>query len=710
MKPLKRNSSCFLAILFLSLALLLPVPSQVFAKNSSAADTLKNLSQLIFSGQQSRALEFLQGLKMKKSKDVWEKRLQFLAAILYLKAGDGEKAAGLLKNLQGQYAPLNDYVDFYLGLALRDSGKAREAIPILQKLKGQKLSRYLSSQLERELALAYCKAGDRGNGVDLLNQLIQMESSAAKTYHLRFDRAQCLLDLGQKQEAATHLKNLYLNYPEGDLGDAILQILSKNGISKTLQASEHLERADILLNQKRPDLAALDLEAAQQAYGGGASFALKEKMAETYFKARRYREAATLMADLRAQNPGGFDAKELEKLGQAYARSDQFDSAIATYQELRQGSGSNAAQFDFKIAFLTMDKGDYAAAHSLLEELLEKYPQHPKKSQILWYLAWNHYLLGRYDEALQALERLKSAFPKSDESGRLAYWQARILEKQGKTSEAKTLYQSVAQEEIFSYYGFLSLKRLEKDWDPPSIPKKSWTKDVPRLKVPDLFSMKELEKGGKVEIQRLKELLIVGLWEDFLAELDQITVGEGIGMTFLGSAEATDNGGAESVGAQAHWQQRYPPAYATLVSLFSQTRNFPMALTWGIMREESHFRPDVVSPANAIGLMQIIPPTGAEISRDLGRGGFVPENLYKPAVNIEYGVHYLAKNFLRFDSNLIFTIASYNAGPEAVGRWLKARPHREWDEFVEEIPYAETQNYVRKVLKSFYIYQLMYSS
>ena len=193
----------------------------------------------------------------------------------------------------------------------------------------------------------------------------------------------------------------------------------------------------------------------------------------------------------------------------------------------------------------------------------------------------------------------------------------------------------------------------------------------------------------------LQELLLMGLWEDFLELGDLRAVAAGGGSNFT----------AEENGA---WNRKYPAAYATLVSLFSQSNGLPQALGWAIMREESRFRPEVVSAANAIGLMQIIPPTGFEIARALGREGFDPQDLYRPVVNIEYGIRYLAMNLARFSGDLIRTIASYNAGPEAVERWTKARPNREWDEFVEEIPYAETQEYVRKVLRSFYLYRVIY--
>jgi soluble lytic murein transglycosylase len=304
---------------------------------------------------------------------------------------------------------------------------------------------------------------------------------------------------------------------------------------------------------------------------------------------------------------------------------------------------------------------------------------------------------------------LEENFPGSRFAQRVPYWRARILEKQGRESEARTRYQAIAQEDPFSYYGFLSLKRLDGTWDADEPPKNSWAGTMPRRHLPNSFSMGQLEKKGKRQAMRVRELLWLGLWEDFLGELAQLTREEeapyelqNLQRRIQDSAPEVETGGGNG------FEEGYPPAYPTLVSLFSKTRGFPPALTWAIMREESRFRPSVTSPAQAIGLMQIIPPTGAEIARDLGRRGFVPEQLFQPVTNIEFGVHYLNKNRARFGGDLPRTIASYNAGPDAVERWVRARPGREWDEFIEEIPYKETNLYVKKVLKSYYIYKLMY--
>ena len=662
----------------------------------------RSLSRLVLSGQFRQALETIESISGKKAKGLWKQRLKFMAAYLNLKAKNYAEAASLFQEIRKDYPLIQDYLDFYLAIALRESGKAPEAIKIFSDLSARVLPPRLSQGVSRELSLAYCKAGDRGTAIDRLNALIQNESSPAKTYHLRFDRAQCLLDLGDKAEAFPLLKSLYLNYPEGDLNVEILAALQKAEPAFRLSSADHLDRAEALMRKNRPDLAVLDLEAVVAMQGSG-SFAVKEKLGEAYFKARRYREAAPLLTEETAPD------KRLD-LAKAYARSDQFEEAIAVYRELGDKPGANLAEISFKIAFIKMDQGKLEAANTLFEELLQRYPQHPKRDTVEWYLAWNHYRLGHYEEAATRFSQIQDKASKN--SKRALYWQARSLEKQGKDAAAKVLYASIADEDGNSYYGFLSQKRLEASSEAEIPPKKGAAHAMPHLDLPAPFSMSRLEgEGGKTAVLRLRELLMVGLWEDFLSELDFVASREGVAEEFQQIQSAMNGGNTTPAidDGEGRWGAKYPPAYATLVSLFSQIRQFPMALAWAIMREESHFRPQVVSAAQAIGLMQIIPPTGCEIAQSLGRTGFSPEDLYRPVVNIEYGIQYLTMNLKRFNGNLIETIASYNAGPDAVARWQKARPQRDWDEFVEEIPYAETQEYVRKVLRSYYLYSLLYN-
>jgi soluble lytic murein transglycosylase len=106
--------------------------------------------------------------------------------------------------------------------------------------------------------------------------------------------------------------------------------------------------------------------------------------------------------------------------------------------------------------------------------------------------------------------------------------------------------------------------------------------------------------------------------------------------------------------------------------------------------------------------MQIIPPTGDRIAAALGVTGFEPVKLYDPAVNIRFGTWYLRSLVERFAGSRPLAIASYNAGPEAVTRWLGREGDLPPDEFVDSVPYGETRRYLRRVLRSYQMYRLLY--
>ena len=116
----------------------------------------------------------------------------------------------------------------------------------------------------------------------------------------------------------------------------------------------------------------------------------------------------------------------------------------------------------------------------------------------------------------------------------------------------------------------------------------------------------------------------------------------------------------------------------------------------------------MVSPANAIGLMQLLPVTGSKTARSLGMNDFEKKDLYKPETNIRLGINYLKTVLDEFSGNVFFALGSYNAGPHRVSQWISRNPNLEMDEFVEEIPFRETRNYVRRVLRTYGAYKAIY--
>ncbi len=151
--------------------------------------------------------------------------------------------------------------------------------------------------------------------------------------------------------------------------------------------------------------------------------------------------------------------------------------------------------------------------------------------------------------------------------------------------------------------------------------------------------------------------------------------------------------------------QAYPEAVRDGVNPFGVEPNW----VWSIMRAESFYRVDVISPVGARGLMQLMPHTARNLNRLLGDSASVDElDLANPETNIRLGAQYLGRLRTVFKGHLALASAAYNAGPHRVETWLVSFGHLEADEFVEHIPFLETRNYVKKVVRNYALYQAIY--
>jgi soluble lytic murein transglycosylase len=163
----------------------------------------------------------------------------------------------------------------------------------------------------------------------------------------------------------------------------------------------------------------------------------------------------------------------------------------------------------------------------------------------------------------------------------------------------------------------------------------------------------------------------------------------------------------QAVADSAFWRQAYPPAYWALVRDEAGAQEVSPHFVLAIMREESRFQSNADSRSGAKGLMQLMPATAKDLARR-ERVSVTEEALFNPELNIPLGVRYLRQVLHRFDWNPIYGAAAYNAGPGALSRWLRTWRGLPLDEFIETIPYEETQNYVRRVYASYLIYRKLY--
>jgi soluble lytic murein transglycosylase len=156
------------------------------------------------------------------------------------------------------------------------------------------------------------------------------------------------------------------------------------------------------------------------------------------------------------------------------------------------------------------------------------------------------------------------------------------------------------------------------------------------------------------------------------------------------------------------WELAFPRPHHRVVAREALRNEIPESLIYAVMREESGFDPNATSPAQAFGLMQLIRPTAKRFAKELGLR-YSDRALLKPAYNIALGSRALRTFQDAFPANPILAIPGYNAGPGRPRRWLKESVSRDFDVWVESIPFTETRRYTKRVLASLGSYEFLYA-
>jgi soluble lytic murein transglycosylase len=155
------------------------------------------------------------------------------------------------------------------------------------------------------------------------------------------------------------------------------------------------------------------------------------------------------------------------------------------------------------------------------------------------------------------------------------------------------------------------------------------------------------------------------------------------------------------------WQIAFPRPYQKIVEREAKKNGLEQPLVYAIMREESAFDPEVVSRAEAYGLMQLVVPTAKLVAKPAGLP-WDPRSLKQPSINIALGCRALGRLASDFGGDPVLVASGYNAGPGRPRRWLREHPNYDLDVWVELIPINETRNYVRRVLASRAAYTFLY--
>ena len=153
----------------------------------------------------------------------------------------------------------------------------------------------------------------------------------------------------------------------------------------------------------------------------------------------------------------------------------------------------------------------------------------------------------------------------------------------------------------------------------------------------------------------------------------------------------------------------YPKKYEEYVEKYSREYNVDPLLIFSIIKAESNFKQDAKSSSNAKGLMQLMDATATEIANKIDEPIIEEESLFDPEKNIMIGTKYYSELLKIYDGNMLLTLAAYNAGIGNVNEWIETGIIRKDGSDIENIPYKETNMYVRKIINSYKMYQKIYS-
>lgn len=354
--------------------------------------------------------------------------------------------------------------------------------------------------------------------------------------------------------------------------------------------------------------------------------------------------------------------------------------------------------------------------------LLSRYAKSDAAAELRWSLAQERGAANDAQSARVWAESVLLHNPNSEQAPEAAYWSGKWAEQLGKPQEAKAAYQQVLSQYPQSYYAWRSASRL--GWQVgdftsvrqinPAVVRPAARPDLPvgSATLKELFQLgqdRDAWKLWQVEFRDPKQPTVAEQFTDGVMRLGIGDYLDGIFMvSFLSERDQPEEQSQYRALKQqaSYWQALYPFPFLEPIETWSQQRQLNPLLVTALIRQESRFMPGIRSGVGATGLMQVMPDTGAWIAKQIKLKQY---QLNDPDDNIKLGTWYLDYTHQEYSGNSMLAIASYNAGPGAVGDWVAKAGSQDPDVFVEKIPYSETKGYVKSVFENYWNYLRLYN-
>lgn len=646
------------------------------------------------------------------------------------------EASGYFEACLGFPSGWQDYALYYLLKSRWEAGDVRGTLSLCGEFR-QSFPESLLLNRVRILEAQGCQRDPSqwGAALQAYEGLLREQDRA----DLRFRYSKLLEELGRLPEAYESYGRIRRNWPGASI--------SRQARTRMREIEKESPQLAARNRELRPLLQEADLCLREGAYGEALSH-YQELLARqpdpplvrrvlrgrtlAQLKTGKLDPARGTLQRLMEGYPGTREDLEISlAVGREFWRKNRNQEAAPLLERLvdRFTDTGEAGQASYILGRIGEEAGDRGAAIEQYKRTRFLYPGTEWEQEAAWREAWCHYLRRDYASCAALLwECEQKGIWVGELLPRARYWRARCLERSGRPAQARDLYELTAGRHRDSFYGQAAEKRL---------------KGLPLL--PD-FSPRVLGTpvragGGYGEsvLSRFVDpalplLLEAGLSKDAAERLQwlqgrglepKINPDDWMAAYALAGAYAKSIGMARSNGRLSRLLETsgpgpdpdklallrliYPLPYWDTIRGESARKGLDPFLVAGLIHQESLFMSDALSPAGAIGLMQVMPATGSQVASKIGMAGFRASSLQDPVVNIRIGTAYLASLKERYGSQWHKVLANYNAGSGPVARWTSAMPEAEVDEYVEGISYRETRVYVKKVLFNAAVYRRIYA-
>ena len=412
-------------------------------------------------------------------------------------------------------------------------------------------------------------------------------------------------------------------------------------------------------------------------------------------------------------------AYSLYQMGRCKMNLEDYEGARKLFQDYLRlfPDGEFAERCHYYKGWLPYDHDKLAAALPGFEDFLGRVKKGSLRSYILWFRAWSLYRLERFKEAASALRPLVD-YGNDIVAGKAYYWLGQAALKMKETDKAADWFGKCLERYPLSYYGMLSWRKLRALKKGPA-DHPLFAVRLPEFTYPTLSDYhgfvprKMLGKFGPVldavalgEVEAARQL-----FKPLTSGFERSNKGGSAAPAYRwlysileepaklrkwGAKHLRRRGRMPDDANRLSWMLEYPLPYWPLLKVAADKSGVPAYFLSSIMRQESRYRRGVISWADAVGLLQVIPKTGSETAHRLGID-FDRGRLAEPEYNIKLGASYLGLLAVDFKEQFILVAASYNAGPDPVRIFLERNGGLQLDHVIEEVAYNEARNYCRKV-------------